>query len=79
MFNWAMTQHGVRMPADRNPAATVKRYKEAAPEITFLSLAQIDEQLEALRVGDWELGFTLLLVTLPAAMTVWPVSPPRIE
>jgi hypothetical protein len=48
MFNWAMTQHGVRMPADRNPAATVKRYKEAAPEITFLSLAQIDEQLEAL-------------------------------
>ncbi len=48
MFNWAMSQHGVRMPADRNPAAKVKRYKEAAPEITFLSLSQIDEQLEAL-------------------------------
>jgi hypothetical protein len=28
---------------------------------------------------DWELGLVVLLVTLPDWMTVWPVSPPRIE
>jgi integrase len=43
-----MEQRGVRMPADKNPAARVERYKERAPEIRFLTLAQIDEQLEAL-------------------------------
>jgi integrase len=48
LFNWAMKQYGVRMPRDKNPAAAVERYKEPAPEIRYLSLAQIDEQLEAL-------------------------------
>jgi integrase len=48
MFNWAMEQHGVRMPSERNPAAKVERYKEPAPTIRFLTLKQIDEQLEAL-------------------------------
>jgi integrase len=48
LFNWAMTQRGVRMPSDKNPAATVLRYKELAPEIRFLTLKQIDGQLEAL-------------------------------
>jgi hypothetical protein len=48
LFNWAMQQQGVRMPSDKNPAAKVERYKERAPEIRFLTLAQIDEQLAAL-------------------------------
>jgi integrase len=48
LFNWSMEQRGVRMPGDKNPAARVERYKERAPEIRFLTLAQIDEQLEAL-------------------------------
>ena len=33
------------MPGDKNPVAKVARYKESAPEIRFLTLAQIDEQL----------------------------------
>lgn len=49
LFNWASTQHGIRMPNDKNPAAAVERYKEHAPEISFLTLEQIDEQLDALR------------------------------
>ena len=48
LFNWAMEQRGVRMPGDKNPVAKVERYRERAPEIRFLTLAQIDEQLEAL-------------------------------
>jgi integrase len=47
LFNWAMNHHGVRTPRDKNPAAAVERYKEPAPEIRYLTLAQIDEQLEA--------------------------------
>jgi hypothetical protein len=38
LFNWSMTQNGIRMPGD----------KERAPEIRFLTLKQIDEQLDAL-------------------------------
>lgn len=48
LFNWAMQQHGIRTPDNVNPAAKVERYKEKAQEITFLTLAQIDKQLEAL-------------------------------
>jgi integrase len=48
LFNWAMTQNGVRMPREKNPAAAVERYKERAPDISFLTLKEIDEQLEAL-------------------------------
>lgn len=36
------------MPGEKNPAATVERYRESAPEIRYLSLQQIDEQLTAL-------------------------------
>jgi integrase len=49
LFSWAMKQAGVKMPGKVNPAAEVERYKEKAPEIRFLSLKQIDEQLEALK------------------------------
>jgi integrase len=48
LFNWAVTQKGVRLPREKNPAAAVERYREHAPEITFLTLPQIDEQLLAL-------------------------------
>jgi len=49
LFNWAMKEGGGRMPADKNPVSDVKRYQEKAPQIRFLTLKQIDEQLEALQ------------------------------
>lgn len=48
LYNWSMSQYGIRMPGNINPAAKVERYREKAPNITFLSLKQIDEQLKAL-------------------------------
>jgi len=37
------------MPGNANPVDKVKRYKESAPQIRFLSLDQIDQQLEVLK------------------------------
>jgi len=48
LFNWAINEGRVRMPADVNPARRVRRYREPAPEIRYLTLPQIDEQLAAL-------------------------------
>lgn len=48
LFNWAMTQKGVRLPSDKNPAAAVDKYRESAPVIRFLTLEQVDQQLAAL-------------------------------
>ena len=48
LFNWARDLHGIRLPADKNPVAKVQRYKERAPEISFLTLPQIEEQLGVL-------------------------------
>jgi len=48
LFNWAIREGRVRVPGDRNPAARVDRYREPAPEIRYLTLPQINEQLEAL-------------------------------
>ncbi len=48
LFNWAVEQKGIRIPGDRNPASKVERYRESAPNIRFLTLKQIDEQLDAL-------------------------------
>lgn len=48
LFNWSMDQHGVRMPGNINPVLKVQRYKERAPEIRFLTLTQINEQLNAI-------------------------------
>ncbi len=48
LYNWAMEQHGIRTPDNRNPAAKVERYKEKAPNIRFLSMEQVKEQLEVL-------------------------------
>jgi len=48
LFNWAMAEQGVKMPGGVNPVAKVGKDKEHAPNIRFLTLAQIDEQLRAL-------------------------------
>lgn len=48
LFNWATKQLGLRLPGGTNPAAAVERYREPAPEIRFLSLPQITEQLNSL-------------------------------
>lgn len=48
LYNWAMTQGGVRMPGNRNPAAQVERYKERASDIRFLTQEDIQEQLDSL-------------------------------
>lgn len=37
------------MPANVNPAAKVERYREKAPEISFLTIEQIEAQLNALK------------------------------
>lgn len=49
LINWAMKSGRVRMSLDRNPIAHVERYREHAPEIRFLTLEQIAEQLIGLR------------------------------
>ena len=49
VFNWAMAHRGIRMAGDRNPVKRVERPKENARSIRFLTLKQIDEQMEALR------------------------------
>jgi integrase len=49
LFNWAMQEQGVRLPGNSNPASKVAKYRENAPEIRFLSLAEIDQQLRVLR------------------------------
>jgi integrase len=48
LFNWAIAEQGVKMPGGVNPVAKVTKYKEHAPKISFLTLAQIDEQLRVL-------------------------------
>jgi hypothetical protein len=49
LFSWSMQEGGVRMPGNINPAAKVKRDKERAPEIRFLTLKQIGQQLGVLQ------------------------------
>jgi integrase len=44
-----MDQHGIKLAGDRNPLRRVERFKERAPEIRFLTMQQIEEQLNALR------------------------------
>jgi len=48
LMNWAMTQRGIRMPGGVNPASAVTKYQESPPEIRFLTLPQVTEQLDAL-------------------------------
>lgn len=48
VFNWAIEEGRIRMPGDKNSVARVSRYSEPAPQIEFLTLAQIRQQLDAL-------------------------------
>ncbi len=48
LFSWANSQRNIRMPGEKNPAAAVKKYSESAPEIRFLTLRQVNDQLAAL-------------------------------
>lgn len=48
MYNWAMTQAGVRMPGRINPAAQVEKYAEVDPIIIYLTIEQIKELLDGL-------------------------------
>lgn len=48
LFSWAMSQYGVRIPGEHNPAKKVERYRERARTIRFLNLAQIEKQLDIL-------------------------------
>lgn len=48
-YNWSMQTGRIKMPGQVNPVKGTQRYRERAPQIRFLSLAQIDEQLHALR------------------------------
>lgn len=66
LYNWAMEQYGIRMPENRNPAAKVERYKEKAPNIRFLSLEQIDEQLKNLE--DYPLLQTMVAMYIYAGL-----------
>ena len=45
---FAAHQFEIKMPNDVNPAAKVERYRERARAIRFLTLPQIEEQLEVL-------------------------------
>jgi integrase len=66
LFNWAIEEQGVKMPAGVNPVAKVSRYKEHAPQIRFLTLLQIEEQIHALR--DHKLLQTLVAVYIYAGL-----------
>lgn len=48
LYNWMQKEGDVRLPGGVNPGAAVERYRERAPQISFLTLPQIDEQLRAL-------------------------------
>jgi integrase len=73
LFNWAMEQKNVRMPNDKNPAVKVERYKEPAPTISFLTLKQIDEQLDALtnNVKYQSMVATLIFAGLRREELLW--------
>ena len=66
LFSWAMDEGGIHMPGDVNPINKVKRYKESAPQIRFLSLDQIDQQFEVLK--DYPVLRTLVAVYIYAGL-----------
>ena len=49
LFNWAADQRGLTLPGGVNPAVKVERYKESAPQIRFLTLSQVEGQLDLLK------------------------------
>jgi integrase len=73
LFTWAMDEGGIRLPNDNNPVAKVARDKERAPEIRFLMLARIDEQLTALakRPQIQTMVAVLIYAGLPREELLW--------
>lgn len=49
MFVWAIDVHGLKFPGDINPALKIKRWREGAPVIVFLTVEEIERQLEVLQ------------------------------
>jgi site-specific recombinase XerD len=49
LFTWAADHRGLKLPGSVNPALKVEKVREPAPEITFLTLEQIEQQLEVLK------------------------------
>lgn len=66
VFSWSMSQFGVRIPGDANPAKKMERYREPARTIRFLNLAQIGKQLDALE--EDHLTQTLVAVYIYAGL-----------
>ena len=62
LFNYATKHHGFRARDRRypNPAAGVDRHREPAPQIRFLSLEQIDQQMAVLK--DNQVVFAMVAV-----------------
>jgi len=66
LFNWATAEQGVKMPRDTNPVANVARYKEAAPQIRFLTLDEIATQMTVL--ADQKLLRALVAIFIYAGL-----------
>ena len=66
LFNWATKQCNVKMPGGVNPAAAVERYKIKEGRISFLTMPQIIEQLNALE--DERLLQTMVAVYIYAGL-----------
>jgi integrase len=73
LYNWAMQQGGIKMPGDKNPAASVERYKERASEISFLSADDIQKQLDGLITNPYlkVVVATLIFAGLRRAEVCW--------
>ena len=48
LFSWAISEGRVKMPNDKNPVTAFKRLRQHAPQIGYLTLDQIDKQLQVL-------------------------------
>jgi integrase len=48
LYSFAINDRRLKFPGGINPAANIKRYKQGAPVIVFLTLEEIDEQLRVL-------------------------------
>jgi integrase len=48
LFSYAINDCHLKFPGGMNPAANIKRYRQGAPVIVFLTLEEIDEQLRVL-------------------------------
>ncbi|QXE85577.1 tyrosine-type recombinase/integrase [Geomonas nitrogeniifigens] len=49
MFSWAIDVYGIKFPGGDNPALKIKRWREGAPVVAFLTLEDIAKQLQVLQ------------------------------